>query len=325
MKKLKTVKLVLTALFLGLPLSSAFADNTQEANAAMKVGGAVSKLGNTIRPTLLKPTIAPKPTNVPKIPDHITRKLNQNKTTTTQSPIKNGINQKISFFNNAGISTEKTQSPITQKVNKLNLSAKLPNNNGVNSSTGSLKQQPTQQKPEISRKLSLNSDFKNKLSSIFSEGNTGNNKLNPKQTKSPNKLNSDSVNKLEGLLGAGNKNSSGPSENIFVNKDPSVPPAPPLPGSDNKTALSGSIPPAPPLPNQSQTIPPAPPLPDKKPTLTTQTGLNSENLQNQLTSKLNSGLNKTEQNTIKKPLSKTPSSAQESLIAELQSKLNSRK
>lgn len=312
MKKLKTIKLVLTALFLGLPLSSAFADNTQEANAAMKVGGAVSKLGNTIKPTLIKPTIAPKPTNIPKIPDHITKRLNQSKTTTTHSPIKNGLNQKINFFNNVGISTEKPQGPITQKVNKLNLSAKLPNDNGVNSSTGSLKQQTTQPKTEISRKLTLNSDFKNKLSSIFSEGNKNDNKLNPKQTNSPNKLNTDSVKKLEGLIGGGNKNSSGSPENIFVNKDSSVPPAPPLPGFDNKTTSSGNI-------------PPAPPLPDKKLTITTQTGSSSGNLQNQLSSKLNSGLNKTEQNTVKKPLSKAPSSAQESLMAELQSKLNSRK
>lgn len=325
MKKLKTIKLVLTALFFGLPLSSAFVDNTQEANATMKVGSAVSKLGTTIKPTLLKPPIAPKPTNLPKVPAHITQKLNQNKGNTIQSPIKSGLNQKIDFFNNSGISTEKPQGPITQKVNKLNLSSKLPNTNGVNSSIGSLKQQSTEQKTGVSRKLSLDSGFKNKLSSIFSEGNQSDKKLNPKQTNSPNKLNSDSVNKLEGLLGGGNKNSSSSPENIFVNKDPSVPPAPPLPGFENKTNISSNIPPAPPLPNQSQSIPPASPLPDKKLTLTTQIGSSSGNLQNQLSSKLNSGLNKTNQNTLKKPLSKSPSSAQESLMAELQSKLNSRK
>lgn len=323
MKKLKRIKLMLTALFLGLPISSVFVDTAQEAEATMRVGSAVSKLGNTIKPTLLKPPIAPKPTNVPKIPNHIAQKLNQNKNLNQSPIIKNGLSQKISFFNNAGISTEKPQGPITQKVNKLNLSAKLPNSNGINSSTGSLKEQNTQPKTQVSRKLSLNSEFTNKLNSIFSEGNQSDKKLNPKPSNTPNKLNTDSVNKLEGLFGGGNKNPSGSIDNVFVSSDPSVPPAPPL-NLNNKTTSQNIIPPAPPLPNQNQSIPPAPPLSNKKPT-TVLTDSGSGNLQNQLTSKLNSGLNKTEQNTNRKPLSKSPSSAQESLMAELQSKLNSRK
>lgn len=325
MKKLKRIKLMLTALFLGLPISSVFVDTAQEAEATMRVGSAVSKLGSTIRPTLLKPPIAPKPTNVPKIPNHIAQKLNQNKTPNQQPIVKNALSQKISFFNNPGISTEKPQGPITQKVNKLNLSAKLPNSNGVNSSTGSLKEQSPKPKTEVSRKLSLNSDFKSKLNSIFAEGNQSDKKLNLKPTNTPNKLNSDSVNKLEGLFGGGNKNSSGSPSNVFVNTDPSVPPAPPLNLNSKTPSTNSAIPPAPPLPNQNQSIPSAPPLSSKKPTTVLTDSGSGGNLQNQLTSKLNSGLNKTEQIPNRKPLSKSPSSAQESLIAELQSKLNSRK
>ena len=151
-------------------------------------------------------------------------------------------------------------------------------------------------------KLNANNEASQKLESIFGNGNSSSNK----QNLSPN--------------------SSSSSSQAFENADPNIPKAPPLPGSSNTLTQTQNnntgtpnIPDAPPLPQSA--IPPAPPLPDKKPVTTTTS--NGGNLQNQLTSKLDSGLNKTNNNTgSKKPLNIGGNSIQDQLIKELNEKFN---
>ena len=146
--------------------------------------------------------------------------------------------------------------------------------------------------------------------------------------------NNEASQKLESIFGNGttsNKqnlslNSSSSSSQAFENADPNIPKAPPLPGSSNtltqtqnNSSGTHNIPDAPPLPQSA--IPPAPPLPDKKPVTTTTS--NGGSLQNQLTSKLDSGLNKTNSSTSsRKPLNIGGNSIQDQLIKELNEKFN---
>ena len=151
-------------------------------------------------------------------------------------------------------------------------------------------------------KLNANNEASQKLESIFGNGNSSSNK----QNLSPN--------------------SSSSSSQAFENSDPNIPKAPPLPGSSNTLTQTQNnntgtpnIPDAPPLPQSA--IPPAPPLPDKKPVTTTTS--NGGSSQNQLTSKLDSGLNKTNSSTSsKKPLITSGNSVQDQLIKELKAKFN---
>ena len=232
--------------------------------------------------------------------------------------------------------------PISQKVAELNLTAKFQNNSPkINSKNGAVntaikslnKTDPSYQKQSSSKKLNLDSGFKNKLNVILGNGNpmqSGNKKQNANK---PGKLNAnnEASQKLESIFGNGttsnkqnlSSNSSSSSSQAFENADPNIPKAPPLPGSSNTLTQtqnnSANIPDAPPLPQGA--IPPAPPLPDKKPVTTTTS--NGGNLQNQLTSKLESGLNKTNNNTgSKKPLNTTGNSLQDQLIKELNAKFN---
>lgn len=344
MKLLKKTKLVVTALVLGLPITPILAQDGQDANAAMKVGNTAVKIGNTIKTGLLKPPIAPKPTNIPKATNvpKIVNSLNTKPNSSTVNTPKGNVSQKVSAFNNNSPHNGKAMGPISQKVAELNLTAKFQNNspkinskNGaVNSAIKSLnKTDPSYQKQSTSKKLNLNSEFKNKLNGILSNGNpmqSGNKKQNANK---PGKLNAnnEASQKLESIFGNGptsnkqnlSSNSSSSSSQAFENADPNIPKAPPLPGSSNTLTQtqnnSANIPDAPPLPQSA--IPPAPPLPDKKPvTTTTSNGVSS---QNQLTSKLDSGLNKTNNNTSsKKPLNTGGNSIQDQLIKELNEKFN---
>ena len=341
MKLLKKTKLVVTALVLGLPITPILAQDGQDANAAMKVGNTAVKIGNTIKTGLLKPPIAPKATNVPKIVNSLNTKPNSS---TVNTP-KGNVLQKVSAFNNNSPHNGKAMGPISQRVAELNLTAKFQNNSpkinskhgAVNSAISSLnKTDPSYQKQSTSKKLNLNSEFKNKLNVILGNGNpmqSGNKKQNANK---PGKLNAnnEASQKLESIFGNGptsnkqnlSSNSSSSSSQAFENADPNIPKAPPLPGSSNTLTQTQNnntgtpnIPDAPPLPQSA--IPPAPPLPDKKPVTTTTS--NGGNLQNQLTSKLDSGLNKTNNNTgSKKPLNIGGNSIQDQLIKELNEKFN---
>ena len=345
MKLLKKTKLVVTALVLGLPITPILAQDGQDAKAMMKVGSTATKIANTIKPGLVKPPIAPKPTNIPKATN--VSKIVNNLNTKTNSPIvntpKGNVSQKVSAFNNNSPSNGKAMGPISQRVAELNLTAKVQNDGhkinskhgAVNSAISSLnKTDPSYQKQSSSKKLNLDSGFKNKLNEILGNGNpmqSGNKKQNANK---PGKLNAnnEASQKLESIFGNGNSssnkqnlspNSSSSSSQAFENADPNIPKAPPLPGSSNTLTQtqnnSANIPDAPPLPQSA--IPPAPPLPDKKPVTTTTS--NGGNLQNQLTSKLESGLNKTNNNTgSKKPLNTTGNSVQDQLINELKTKFN---
>ena len=345
MKLLKKTKLVVTALVLGLPITPILAQDGQDAKAMMKVGSTATKIANTIKPGLVKPPIAPKPTNIPKATNvpKIVNSLN----TKTNSPIvntpKGNVYQKVSAFNNNSPHNGKAMGPISQRVAELNLTAKVQNNspkinskNGaVNSAISSLnKTDSSYQKQSTSKKLNLDSGFKNKLNIILGNGNpmqSGNKKQNANK---PGKLNAnnEASQKLESIFGNGNSssnkqnlslNSSSSSSQAFENADPNIPKAPPLPGSSNTLTQtqnnSANIPDAPPLPQSA--IPPAPPLPDKKPVTTTTS--NGGSSQNQLTSKLESGLNKTNCSTSsRKPLNIGGNSVQDQLIKELKAKFN---
>lgn len=347
MKLLKKTKLVVTALVLGLPITPILAQDGQDANAAMKVGNTAVKIGNTIKTGLLKPPIAPKPTNIPKATNvpKIVNSLNTKPNSSTVNTPKGNVLQKVSAFNNNSPHNGKAMGPISQRVAELNLTAKFQNNSpkinskhgAVNSAISSLnKTDPSYQKQSTSKKLNLNSEFKNKLNVILGNGNpmqSGNKKQNANK---PGKLNAnnEASQKLESIFGNGptsnkqnlSSNSSSSSSQAFENADPNIPKAPPLPGSSNTLTQTQNnntgtpnIPDAPPLPQSA--IPPAPPLPDKKPVTTTTS--NGGNLQNQLTSKLDSGLNKTNNNTgSKKPLNIGGNSIQDQLIKELNEKFN---
>lgn len=347
MKLLKKTKLVVTALILGLPITPILAQDGQDANAAMKVGNTAVKIGNTIKTGLLKPPIAPKPTNIPKASNvpKIVNSLNTKPNSSTVNTPKGNVSQKVSAFNNNSPHNGKAMGPISQRVAELNLTAKVQNdapkvsskNGAVNSAIKSLnKTDPSYQKQSTSKKLNLNSEFKNKLNVILGSGNpmqSGNKKQNANK---PGKLNAnnEASQKLESIFGNGttsnkqnlSSNSSSSSSQAFENADPNIPKAPPLPGSSNtltqtqnNSSGTHNIPDAPPLPQGA--IPPAPPLPDKKPVTTTTS--NGGNLQNQLTSKLESGLNKTNNNTgSKKPLNTGGNSVQDQLIKELKAKFN---
>lgn len=347
MKLLKKTKLVVTALVLGLPITPILAE-CQDANAAMKVGNTAVKIGNTIKTGLLKPPIAPKPTNIPKATNvpKIVNSLNTKPNSPIVNTPKGNVSQKISAFNNNSPSNGKAMGPISQKVAELNLTAKVQNdapkvsskNGAVNSAIKSLnKTDSSYQKQSTSKKLNLDSGFKNKLNEILGSGNpmqSGNKKQN---TNKPSKLNAnnEASQKLESIFGNGNSssnkqnlslNSSSSSSQAFENADPNIPKAPPLPGSSNtltqtqnNSSGTHNIPDAPPLPQSA--IPPAPPLPDKKPVTTTTS--NGGSLQNQLTSKLESGLNKTNSSTSsRKPLNIGGNSIQDQLIKELNEKFN---
>lgn len=347
MKLLKKTKLVVTALVLGLPIIPILSE-CQDANAAMKVGNTAVKIGNTIKTGLLKPPIAPKPTNIPKATNvpKIVNSLNTKTNSSTVNTPKGNVLQKVSAFNNNSPHNGKAMGPISQRVAELNLTAKVQNNspkinskNGaVNSAISSLnKTDSSYQKQSTSKKLNLDSGFKNKLNIILGNGNpmqSGNKKQNANK---PGKLNAnnEASQKLESIFGNGNSssnkqnlslNSSSSSSQAFENADPNIPKAPPLPGSSNTLTQTQNnntgtpnIPDSPPLPQGA--IPPAPPLPDKKPVTTTTS--NGGSLQNQLTSKLDSGLNKTNNNTSsKKPLNTGGNSIQDQLIKELNEKFN---
>ena len=345
MKLLKKTKLVVTALVLGLPITPILAQDGQDAKAMMKVGSTATKIANTIKPGLVKPPIAPKPTNIPKATN--VSKIVNNLNTKTNSPIvntpKGNVSQKVSAFNNNSPSNGKAMGPISQRVAELNLTAKVQNDGhkinskhgAVNSAISSLnKTDPSYQKQSSSKKLNLDSGFKNKLNVILGNGNpmqSGNKKQNANK---PGKLNAnnEASQKLESIFGNGNSssnkqnlspNSSSSSSQAFENADPNIPKAPPLPGSSNTLTQtqnnSANIPDAPPLPQSA--IPPAPPLPDKKPVTTTTS--NGGSSQNQLTSKLESGLNKTNSSTSsRKPLNIGGNSVQDQLIKELKAKFN---
>lgn len=347
MKLLKKTKLVVTALVLGLPITPILAQDGQDAKAMMKVGSTATKIANTIKPGLVKPPIAPKPTNIPKATNvpKIVNSLNTKPNSSIVNTPKGNVSQKISAFNNNSPSNGKAMGPISQKVAELNLTAKVQNNNpkinskngAVNSAISSLnKTDPSYQKQSTSKKLNLDSEFKNKLNGILGSGNpmqSGNKKQNANK---PGKLNAnnEASQKLESIFGNGttsNKqnlslNSSSSSSQAFENADPNIPKAPPLPGSSNtltqtqnNSSGTHNIPDAPPLPQSA--IPPAPPLPDKKPVTTTTS--NGGSLQNQLTSKLDSGLNKTNSSTSsRKPLNIGGNSIQDQLIKELNEKFN---
>ena len=348
MKLLKKTKLVVTALVLGLPITPILAQDGQDAKAMMKVGSTATKIANTIKPGLVKPPIAPKPTNIPKATNvpKIVNSLNTKPNSSTVNTPKGNVLQKVSAFNNNSPHNGKAMGPISQKVAELNLTAKFQNNspkinskNGVvNSAIKSLnKTDPSYQKQSSSKKLNLDSGFKNKLNEILGNGNpmqSGNKKQNANK---PGKLNAnnEASQKLESIFGNGNSssnkqnlslNSSSSSSQAFENSDPNIPKAPPLPGSSNTLTQTQNnntgtpnIPDAPPLPQSA--IPPAPPLPDKKPVTTTTS--NGGSSQNQLTSKLESGLNKTNSSTSsRKPLNIGGNSVQDQLIKELKAKFN---
>lgn len=343
MKLFKKTKLLVTALVLGLPITPILAQDGQDAKAMMKVGSTATKITNTIKPGLVKPPIAPKPTNIPKIVNSLNTKPNSS----TVSTPKGNVSQKVIAFNNNSSHNGKAMGPISQKVAELNLTAKVQNDTpkinskhgAVNSAISSLnKTDPSYQKQNSSKKLNLDSSFKDKLNGILDSGNpmqSGNKKQN---TNKPGKLNTNNETnqKLESIFGNGNtsnkqnlsSSSSSSSSQTFENTDPGIPKAPPLPGSSNtltqtqnNSTGTSNIPDAPPLPQGA--IPPAPPLPDKKPVTTTTS--NGGSLQNQLTSKLESGLNKTNTSTTtgsKKPLNTGGNSVQDQLIKELNSKFN---
>lgn len=343
MKLFKKTKLLVTALVLGLPITPILAQDGQDAKAMMKVGSIATKITNTIKPGLVKPPIAPKPTNIPKIVNSLNTKPNSS----TVSTPKGNVSQKVTAFNNNSSHNGKAMGPISQKVAELNLTAKVQNDTpkinskhgAVNTAIKSLsKTDPSYQKQNSSKKLNLDSSFKDKLNGILDSGNpmqSGNKKQN---TNKPGKLNTNNETnqKLESIFGNGNtsnkqnlsSSSSSSSSQAFENTDPGIPKAPPLPGSSNtltqtqnNSTGTSNIPDAPPLPQGA--IPPAPPLPDKKPVTTTTS--NGGSLQNQLTSKLESGLNKTNTSTTtgsKKPLNTGGNSVQDQLIKELNSKFN---
>lgn len=344
MKLLKKTKLVVTALVLGLPITPILAQDGQDAKAMMKVGSTATKIANTIKPGLVKPPIAPKPTNIPKATNvpKIVNSLNTKPNSSTVNTPKGNVLQKVSAFNNNSPSNGKAMGPISQRVAELNLTAKVQNdapkvsskNGAVNNAIKSLnKTDSSYQKQSTSKKLNLNSEFKNKLNGILGSGNpmqSGNKKQNANK---PGKLNAnnEASQKLESIFGNGttsnkqnlSSNSSSSSIQAFENADPNIPKAPPLPGSSNTLTQtqnnSANIPDAPPLPQSA--IPPAPPLPDKKPVTTTTS--NGGSLQNQLTSKLDSGLNKTNSSTSsRKPLNTGGNSIQDQLIKELNAKFN---
>lgn len=343
MKLFKKTKLLVTALVLGLPITPILAQDGQDAKAMMKVGSIATKITNTIKPGLVKPPIAPKPTNIPKIVNSLNTKPNSS----TVSTPKGNVSQKVTAFNNNSSHNGKAMGPISQKVAELNLTAKVQNDTpkinskhgAVNSAISSLnKTDPSYQKQNSSKKLNLDSSFKDKLNGILDSGNpmqSGNKKQN---TNKPGKLNTNNETnqKLESIFGNRNtsnkqnlsSSSSSSSSQAFENTDPGIPKAPPLPGSSNtltqtqnNSTGTSNIPDAPPLPQGA--IPPAPPLPDKKPVTTTTS--NGGSLQNQLTSKLESGLNKTNTSTTtgsKKPLNTGGNSVQDQLIKELNTKFN---
>ena len=344
MKLLKKTKLVVTALVLGLPITPILAQDGQDAKAMIKVGSTATKIANTIKPGLVKPPIAPKPTNIPKATNvpKIVNSLNTKPNSSTVNTPKGNVLQKVSAFNNNSPHNGKAMGPISQKVAELNLTAKFQNNSPkINSKNGAVntaikslnKTDPSYQKQSTSKKLNLNSEFKNKLNVILGNGNpmqSGNKKQN---SNKPGKLNAnnEASQKLESIFGNGttsnkqnlSSNSSSSSSQAFENADPNIPKAPPLPGSSNTLTQtqnnSANIPDAPPLPQSA--IPPAPPLPDKKPVTTTTS--NGGSLQNQLTSKLDSGLNKTNSSTSsRKPLNIGGNSIQDQLIKELNEKFN---
>lgn len=329
MKLFKKTKLVVTALVLGLPITPILAQDSQEANAAMKSGNTSVKIGNNIKTGLMKPTVTPKTSNFPKVVSNLNTKRNS---TIVNTP-KGNVSQKVTAFNNNSPSNGKAMGPISQKVAELNLTAKVQNNSSkINSKNSAIntaiknlsKIDSSYQKQSTSKKLNLDSRFKDKLNNILDTGNpmqSGNKKQNTNKTGKLN-TNNQASQKLESIFGNGNtssnkQNLSSSSNQASENSDPNIPKAPPLPSSSNTLTL-----------NQTQNnntgtsnIPDAPPLPNIKPVTTTTS--NGENLQNQLTSKIDSGLNKINTNTgSKKPLSTGRNSVQDQLIKELNSKFN---
>lgn len=215
-----------------MPLSTVLSNNTKT-EAMMRVGSTANRLTSTIRPTLSKPPIAPKPTNIPKLPQKFAAKINRSTSLPTSTQRPSGISQRVNSFSNGKIS---------EKVKELNLSAQSPSS--LN---------PT----KTANKLNLNSEFKNKLSSIFAEGKP---QMPAKKTNSVNKLSSNNPEKqkLESLLGGGSSSSSSTtstgqtSNKVFENMNPEIPPAPPLPTPKTNSA----IPPAPPLPTSKESLKP---------------------------------------------------------------------
>lgn len=231
MKKFNKIKLILTALYIGMPLSTVL-NNNNEAQAMMKVGSTANRLASTLRPSFKKPPLPPKPTNIPKIGEKFAQKVNRSTSLPPSTPKPNGISERVSSFSSGKIS---------KKIEELNLSAQSPSN--LN---------PT----KTANKLNLNSEFKNKLSSIFSDGKPQ--QATPKKIASVNKLspNNPEKQKLESLFGGGTSSSNTPSSEqtlnkVFENKASNIPPAPPLP---SKTP--SNIPPAPPLPTSKESLKP---------------------------------------------------------------------
>lgn len=258
-----------------MPLSTVLSNNN-DAEAMMKVGSAANRLTSTIRPSILKPTIAPKPTNIPKVPQKFAANVNRSTSLPASTPKPTGISQRVNSFNSGKIS---------EKVKELNLSAQSPSSSSSQKTTN---------------KLNLNSEFKNKLSSIFSEGKPSH---TTKKTTSTNKISPNNPEKkqLESLLGGGGSSSTSSTSTsqtqnkVFENNNPEIPQAPPLP---SKTTSA---------------IPPAPPLPTSKETLKPLSGASSLG---ELQAKP----------TEKKMISKTNSSPlQNNLMEELNKKLQSRK
>ncbi len=258
------IKLIATAMLLGIPISSVLIQDN-EANAALKVTTNAFK-GVKNKAPLVKPMVPPKP----KFPS--TNMINKN------SGSFNNINGNINTQKlNPGLSKPSfvgdkhtiSSNSISKKVSELNIGAASPNQIKLNLKSFSQGNVPVDEQKlttSISKKLNINSAFKNKLNSILNNGSTP---IKPKPSNNNvGKLNIDNgtAQKLGGVFGSNSQISENklqpttiPTSNNNLNNN--IPPAPPLP--TGKTPL---IPDAPPLPTgKTPTIPDAPPLPSNKP------------------------------------------------------------
>ncbi len=296
------IKLIATAMLLGIPISSVLVQNN-EANAALKVTTNAFK-GVKNKAPLVKPLVPPKP----KFPS--TNMINKN------GGSFNTINGNINTQNlNPGLSKPSfvgdkyniNSNNISKKVSELNIGAGSPGQIKLNLKNFSQGKTPVDEQKisaSISKKLSINSAFKNKLNSIL---NAGPSPIKPKPSNnSVGKLNIDNTTaqKLGGVFGSNSQ--------ISENKlQPTT-----IPTSSNN--INNNIPPAPPLPTgKAPIIPDAPPLPTNKPQANHKlTNTNSSNKLSHKESFERPGI---------KPQKPNNSQGFDNVLNELQSKLSKRK
>ena len=262
-------KILLIALILGIPTVTTLI-KSEESNAMLRTAGnSVKTMASMInKTTLIKPPVAPKPSNV---------------------KVVNGglVKNTASLFNNTTTATNKVSTvKRTHSVGKLN----------------------------------LQTTFANNLDSLLGANHGTGTGLKKSNSLSVNKLDSSKQTKLNSLLG-GSSSSKGYS--LDLSKLPETPPPPPTSTQSQGTPISNSQQ----LTNTTTVtttpppIPDAPPLPPPKLSSTnTTTNRGAGNLKNQLSSKLSTGLNKTNTNTQ----TQKPNNPQDDLLKELKTKLQLR-